>query len=220
MKKRAYKLLFTSLVVMLFMGFHCHKEDIPPPQYDFVETVSLFPAQKNYHVGDTVWIEYVNTDNKLFDRKTSQKVLADSLSFEFLVSLNARFNTVINPQGGFCYYLTPPGFKSEGTSGVFGTGLYLTTGCGADNSYSFKLGIVFKEKGIFTFDLGSNRLVSPCLNRKQKFQVSVIGFKFNIADGNKDIYLSIPLVSRGGKSASGVVERDIDEKKTFALIVD
>jgi hypothetical protein len=220
MKKGAYKLLLTLLVVMLFMGFHCVQDDTSSFPYDFIEKVSLSPAQKNYHVGDTLWIQYVNTDNKLFDNKTSQKILADSMSLDFLVALSALYNTVINPRDGFCDYVTPAGIKAQRQSGVTGNSLYLDPGCTTANNYSFKLGVVFKEKGIFTLDLGSDRLVTPCVNRVQRFPQSPIGFRFDVADGNKDVYLSIPLASRGGKSASRFAERNIDEKKSFALKVE
>jgi hypothetical protein len=220
MRKRKYKLLIFVIIIPLFMDFRCGKDPEVTFQNDFVEKIDLFPAQKTYHIGDTVWVQYVNADNKFLDIRTSQRILADSLSVIFQVSLNAQYNTAVNPVAGFCDFVTPAGVNAGRSLGHFGTGTYQTFGCGTGNNYNFKIGIVFKEKGIFTVELTQERQVIRCSNRVNSFPNSTLEYEFNFADGNKDIYLSIPLATRGGNSASGYTERRIDEKKVFVLRVD
>jgi len=202
------------------MDFRCSKD--PPIDYahDFVEKVDMFPAQKTYHIGDTVWVQYVNTDNKFQDKKTSQRVLADSLSILFQVSLNALYNTAVNPAGGFCDFVTPAGVNAGRSLGHFGTGMVREFGCGISYSYNFKIGIVFKEKGIFTVNLSGKLDVLGCSGRVNRYPNSTIEYSFNLVDGNKDVFFSIPLASRGGKKASNAVENMIDGRKAFALRVE
>jgi hypothetical protein len=221
MRKHLYKLLVLLIILPLFMDFRCSKEPYEIDyQYNFVEKVDLFPAQKTYHIGDTVWVQYVNTDNKFLDSRTSQRILADSLSIHFEVSLDAMYNTTVNPPAGFCDFVSSAGVNIGRSLGHFGTGSFLEFGCNTSNSYSFKIGIVFKEKGIFILNLSRELDVYRCNGSVKNFPDSNLEYTFNLGDGNKDVYFSIPFASRGGKKASNAVESMIDGRKAFALRVE
>lgn len=221
MRKHTCKLLLLLIIIPVFMDFRCSKESFPIDyQHNFVEKVDLFPAQKTYHIGDTVWVQFVNSDNKFLDARTSQRVLADSLSIPLQLTLDALYNTAVNPAAGFCDFVTSSGVNTGRTLGHFGTGSVLEFGCGTSNSYSFKIGIAFKEKGIFMVNLSGKLDVKGCSNRVNRYPNSNLEYTFNLGDGNKDVYFSIPLQTRGGKKASDAVESMIDGKKAFVLRVE
>ena len=43
----------------------------------------LYPAQKSHRVGDNIWLQYANSNSMLFDKKTGQKTLADTVNITF-----------------------------------------------------------------------------------------------------------------------------------------
>jgi len=221
MRKHLNKLPAILLIITLFINFHCTK----PPyrikyKYNFAEKLDLFPAQKLFHVGDTVWVQYVNTDNMFLDTKTGKRIQADSLYINFDLTLNALYNTAVNPPGGFCEFVPPVGMIAGRWPGQYYTKTAIDVGCATSYNYNFKLGIVLKEKGIFSVDMFRDMLVQECGNRGKEFPESNIEFAFNLADGNKDIFLSIPLASRGGDSGSKEVEKRIDDRIAYVLRVD
>jgi len=221
MRKRLNKLPAILLIIPLFMNLLCTK----PPfriryKYNFAEKIDLFPAQKVYHIGDTVWVQYVNTDNKFLDTKTNERIQGDSLSIGFRLTLNALYNTAVNPPGSFCDFVPPAGVIAGRWPGQFYTTTSIDVGCETSNSYNFKLGIVLKQKGIFSVEMFRDLFVHECGYRSKEFPESNIEFAFNLTDGNKDIFLGIPLASRGGDSGSKEIEKEIDDRMAFVLSVD
>jgi hypothetical protein len=213
---RAIAFLSTAL---LCMGIRCSKELIPY-KYNFAEKIDLFPVQKSYKIGDTIWIQYKNSNKTLFDKLSNKNIPADTISLGFVTSFNFRYNAVINPPGGFCDYVTATGVNDGRYLGTYGTGIFREFGCGGSNSYDFTIGIVPKEKGIFCLDVGgSSSSVRPCINRVSGFPLSTIEYLFHVADCNKDIYLTIPPNSRG-ETPKGTTERRIDNKEIFILKVE
>jgi len=201
------------------MSTQCRKETIDYT-YSFIEKVNLSPALKSYKVGDTIWLQYANPDKKLLDNQTKQKILADTISISFQVSFNRRYNAPVNPTGGFCDFVTISGVKVGRYLSANGTGFSMNFGCGGSNNYDFTVGLVLKEKGIYSLDLGTNpQSISSCSNRISGFPFSTIEYRFDIADGNKDIYLSIPPYSRV-ESPKGDTERRIDDKQVFIVNVE
>ena len=67
--------LFISTICM---ATQCNKDFIDY-KYNFVEKINLFPAQKSYNVGDTIWLQYTNPDKRLFDSRTRQYINADTV---------------------------------------------------------------------------------------------------------------------------------------------
>src|SRR5260221_13381816 len=206
-------------ISLLCMSVRCQKEIERIYKYAFVEKLDLFPAQKIYHIGDTSWLQYSNAAKKLFDSKTSQEILLDTISVPFQISLNSRYNAPTNPQGGFCDFLSSNGINAGLYLDVYGTGMSQGFGCNSSNSIDFKVGVVLIKTGIYSLDLGFPRDIGACQNRISSIPISTIEYRFNVPDCNKDIYLSIPVNSRG-ESNKGYTESEIDNKQIFVLKVE
>jgi hypothetical protein len=199
------------------MGTQCRKEEIEY-NYNFTEKINLFPAQKNYYVGDTIWLQYTNRTNQLFDTKTSRLVRVDTVAIGFIIGLNSRYEAPVNPPAGFCDFI------SANSTGIkpysYGTSASFVFGCNSTNDYNFLIGIILKQKGIYSLDLwGAPQSVTACPNRISPFPLSTIAYRFNVADCNKDIFLSIPSASRG-ESIKGSTENDIDNKEIYIVNVE
>lgn len=201
------------------MGFQCDKDEIEY-KHNFVEQVNLFPAQKSYRVGDTIWLQYANPSRSLNDVKTSQRITADTVSIDFGLSFNIRYGVQFIPVDGLCDYITPNGLNIGRTLGPGnGTGFSYTFGCTGSSGYDFRIGIVPKQTGIYSLDLGNNGFVSSCANRTIGFPFSNIGYRFDLADCNKDVYLTIPQNARS-ESPRGSTEEKIDNKQVYVFRVD
>ena len=156
----------------LCVGTQCHKEDIVY-KYSFLEKIDLFPTQKSYSVGDTIWLQYANPSKKLYDNGTGQYILADTVSITFQVTLNSRYNAPFNPADGYCDFITPNGINLDRYLDTYGTGLLSTFGCSSNNSNDFKIGVILKQKGIYSLDLAEiPRSVAGCVNRISAFPLS------------------------------------------------
>ena len=220
MRKSLYFPVTTLFAALLCMGFQCEKEYPIEYKYNFVEKINLFPTSKSYKVGDTIWLQYLNPNKILFDDRTSNHIAADTVSVDFQVAFSSRYNTPVNPSGGFCDYVSTNGVNVGRFLGEYGTVFLFKFGCNSNNSYNFTLGVVPKQKGIYSLDLlGVPRNVSGCTNRIIGFPLSTIEYRFNVADGNKDIYLSIPPQSRG-ESIKGYTESKIDSKQVYIVKVE
>jgi len=219
MRKSLYIPIASMFIALLCMATQCDKDHIEY-KYNFIEKVDLFPAKKSYQVGDTIWLQYANPGKRLFDNRTSQQISADTVSLQFKVSFSRRYNTPINPSDGFCDYVTTSGTDAARYLNINGTAFLVTLGCSSNNSYNFKIGVVPKQKGIYSLDfLGVPWNVSSCSNRIAGFPLSTIEYRFNVVDGNKDIYLAIPPYSRG-ESTKGYTESKIDNKQVFVVKVE
>jgi len=206
-------------VALLCMGTQCHKEEIEY-KYNFIEKIDLSPTQKGYKIGDTIWIRYSNPDKRLFDNKSGNYIAADTVSVGFQVSFNSRYNAPVSPSGGFCDYVTANGVNVGRYLGDYGTGLSTTFGCNSNGGLLLTVGIVPKQKGIYSLDLlSAPESVTACANRSSGFPISTIEYRFNVTDGNKDVYLSIPPISRG-ESEKGYTESKIDSKQVYIVNVE
>jgi len=87
------------------------------------------------------------------------------------------------------------------------------TGCN-NQPYFFKAGFVVKKTGVFTLEPGA--LVSPCPDKKADVPSSFI-FTFDLADCNKDVWLSVRAQSLSGLDS--YVDPDIDTKRIFVFKV-
>lgn len=211
-------LLFTAL---LSMGFQkCNKEEIKS-KYNFLEKLDLHPVQKIYQVGDTIWLEYINSSKMLFDKNTGQKILADNVGIQFQVSYNSRYSkNPVTSSGGLCDFISPVGININRYMGQTGNSALMNFGCNGANNYNFKVGVVLKQKGYYSLGLFDNqRSVFGCSNRIPAFPHSTIAYRFNLADCNKDIYFSIPKDQRMS-DATAYPEREIDNKEVFVLKVE
>jgi hypothetical protein len=201
------------LLAVMCMGTTCRDE--PGPTYRFLEGVDLFPAQKSYTVGDTLWIQYANPEKRLYDQKTSQTIPVDTVSLTFAIGFVPWYDyPVMDPTVGYIDFVGPDGVKSGG--------LMETFGCVAANGYDFKLAVVPKQKGIYSLNLnGAPRDVTACSSRFSGFPYSSIEYYFDLADCNKDVFLSIPPYQRSeARRAKGTLEAEIDQKMVFYFKVE
>jgi hypothetical protein len=182
--------------------------------------VNLYPAQKRYHVGDTIWVEYQNPSSTLVDQRTSQSIAIDSLSLPFQLSFNSRYQAPVNPPGGFCDYVRIGGGYSSVNRWETSTFAWLDMGCDGARSYQVKVGIVPKHKGVYSLELPAMaRNLRPCHTRKRGFPLSAIEYRFTVADGNPDVYLAIPAEQRV-ENGKGRTEEQIADKLVFMLQVE
>lgn len=219
MRNNIYIQLAALIIAILCMGTQCN-DDIIDYKYNFLEKIKLFPSKKSYQIGDTIWLQYINPNKELFDNWTKQPIAADTVSVDFQVSFNRRYNGPINPINGFCDYVTATGVNVGRYLGDYGTGFSSTFGCNSTTNYEFTVGMILKEKGIYSVDLGTiPRSVYPCSSRISAFPLSTIEYRLDVADGNKDIYLAIPYNFRG-ESPKGSTERRIDDKQVYIVNVE
>jgi len=102
-------------------------------------------------------------------------------------------------------FTTPPYYNVVG----------IQTGCNS-NFYFVKLGFVPKQKGIFSIGVPLSQM-NNCPNKKV-FNYAKFSFTFDLADCNKDVYLSIPASARGGEQ--GFTDVSIDKKELFVFKVE
>ena len=208
--------IVSAHVLLLTTAFQCGKEPEPDPTHVFQEPVRLFPAQKRYRVGDTIWVAYQSPGRALVDRRTGQPVALDSVALPFAFGYNSRHGAPVSPAGGFCDFVAPTGGGLAVNPGPFGAGALLDFGCGGAG-YGFRVGVVPKLRGVYSLDLSPvPRPISACPGRRTRFPLSVIEYRFAVADGNKDVYLAIPANQRV-ESPNGYTERQIDNKAVFVF---
>lgn len=92
--------------------------------------------------------------------------------------------------------------------------LNFTTDCNS-NKYFFKVGFIPKETGIYSIE--PKIIAADCANKIIR-NYSTSKFIFDLADCNKDVWLSIPPASRGGELGSTDVS--VDKKELFVFKVE
>ena len=222
MRPKTSFLIYTLLIGLVSFGFQCGKDSLfPVPENRFIEKMSLFPYKKTYQIGDTIWLQFQTTSKALFESLTNQVVPTDttflSLNFvyqkRFPVPFNATVDTFCNTatQQGLNQGLTIP--RDSRTENV----LSAFSDCNL-NYYSFRAGFIPKTTGIYSINWPAGQLVD-CPNKIQRSPYSIVNFQFDLAECNKDVYLSIP-ASQRGESPAGQTEREIDNKKIFVFKVE
>jgi hypothetical protein len=201
------------------MGTQCEK-DIPydPPKQWFAEKVTITPAQKAYTIGDTVWLSFATPDKTLFDTVSNQRLPSNSVKFAFGATLLAKYDAPDNPADGYCTFILPPNVSARYYTAKGGTTTSFYLGCDNALNYNVKIGIVFKYKGYYVFDMGTRSSLEPCANQTNPYPFSSILFTFDAAGTNKDVYLAIPESYRN-EFPVGFTERGLDLKVVYAFKV-
>ena len=197
------------------MGTQCGKDYVTPdPTYKFLEKLTLTPYKKIYSIGDTIWVQFQTTDKSLYDQISKSRISTDTTFLRAEFYYYKRYPNE-NVPAFFCNVVIDnnlnPDFKTLYT---WYNVLNFTTDCN-NSSYFFKVGFVPKKTGIYSID--PNITVEDCAN-KVKRNYSTTSFIFDLADCNKDIWLSIPPASRGGELGSTDVS--IDKKQIFVFKVE
>jgi hypothetical protein len=157
--------------------------------------------------------------------KSQQDIITDSVSLGFYIGFDATYYAPSGPEGGFYDYVTENTSNITSQVGTYGASLWFTFGCNSSYSQRFRIGFKLKHKGIYKLRLhnsnegGNESTVTSCLTKKIILRPSLINYKFDLADLNKEIYLSIPPVSRG-ESPAGYTEGKIDRKEIYMIKVE
>ncbi len=127
--------------------------------YDLEHPLTVYPVQKSYHVGDTIWFEMNFSDvfkaeitNNIDGKKSSDNILLQNFDFQrnFLVLFELS-DTTVNTAGQI-----KTNFK-EAFDPIYETGTILyELPLGPEykliyqnNTYRLKVGMVLKRKGVF-----------------------------------------------------------------------
>lgn len=200
---------------LLTLGFQCHNESpAPVPAYEYAEKLTLAPYRKAYAINDTIWVEFQTEDKTLFDKLSGIRITTDTtyLGLNFYFQRHYPIgNTVELFSDATAYNALEVGFTPLYT---YYNVLNFRTDC-VESRYFFRVAFVPKKAGIFS--IVPQAAVSPCLN-KLSITSSTFTFTFDLADCNKDVWLSIPPQSRGGEH--GFTDLSIDRKEMFVFKVE
>lgn len=166
------------------MATQCRKKD-HFPSYNFSEKINLYPEQRIYQLGDTIWLQHVG--NTLYDSKSNQYFSTDTLAIAFRLQTSTVYNLPPDTTNVFCDFILNG--KNMGSQ----TGYHF--GCGTGENFNFSLGMVLIKKGTFSIDLNDYLTVSSCsfsgFYDGTGFPPSSVNYQLNITDGHKDIYLGV-----------------------------
>ena len=214
--KEFYIFIFVFLgVALLTMSFQCNKDHpAPRPTYEYAEKLTLTPYGKSYAVNDTIWVQFQTADKTLFDKLSSNRISTDTTFLRVQFNFHRRY-----PIGNTVELFSD--VRVENALDVSYASLYtyynvldFKTDCG-NNRYFFRIGFVPKKIGVYSIEPNGN--VSPCPN-KVSFPYTAFKFTFDLADCNKDVWLSIPPQSRSGEL--GHTDVSIDKKEMFVFKVE
>lgn len=197
------------------MGFQCSKEyPTPTPTYAYAEKITLTPYRKTYAVGDTIWMQFQTANKSLFDNLSGNRIATDTTFLQVNFNFHRRY-----PIGNTVELFGDA--KVDNALHISFTPLYtyynvlnFKTDC-SNSPYFFRVGFVPKKKGLYS--VAPQGDVSPCPN-KLSVPYSTFKFTFDLADCNKDVWLTIPPASRGGEL--GYTDVSIDKKEMFVFKVE
>jgi hypothetical protein len=212
-----YSVILISFSLMT-MGWQCEKYigDEVKIDHQFSEKLTLTPYKKVYSINDTIWLEFQTANKSLFDKVTNSNVDTDTSFINMIFYYHRRY-----PVNGIEEFFSAAQVEngidvSFKTLYAWYNVLEFKTGC-SDNRYFFKVSFVPKKTGIYSIEKGIG--FSYCANKVIRPHAGFTEFPFDLADCNKDIYLSIPPASRG-TSVPGQLEREIDNKRIFFFKVE
>lgn len=201
---------------LLTMGTQCDKDDyLPPlkPSYEFAEKLTLTPYKKVYGIGDTIWVQFLAPDRKLYDQLSNTRVAMDTSTLR--MAMQYQKHDASGAEGEFFTSI-----KLENALDTTFRTLYLRynilnfrTDC--NNPYFFRVAFIPKKTGVYTIEPGG--ALSPCPGR-WTWQHSTFRLTFDLADCNKDVYLALPPYTRGDEN--GHIAVGLDKKEKFAFKVE
>lgn len=222
MKNTFYITLFSLVLATLSMGTQCKKEyNHTQLQYQFLTKIDILADYKFCNVGDTIWLQYSNSAKKLYDTKSSKNINLEQVSMGFQIAfVNRLYNSnVVSALKSYCNFVIPDGVSQDRFVGESSTSIVCTFGC--NDNYNLLLGIVPKQKGIFSLDLlNIQTTVLDCAGSLQQFPYSIIDFSFNVNDCHPELYDSIPKNLRGDNYSQNAAITSIQNKKTYMLKVE
>lgn len=215
MKRQHILIFFLIIGSNIIMGTQCRKDYVTPkPTYKFVEKLTLTPYKKVYSINDTIWVQFQTTDKSLYDQLSNRRISTDTTFLGGGFYYHRRY-PIGNVQEFFCDVdidnSLNPKFTTLYTSYNV---LDFATNCNSNN-YFFKVGFIPKMTGVYSIE--PHLQAVPCANKVNR-NYTTTNFIFDLADCNKDVWLSIPPASRGGELGSTDVS--IDKKEMFVFKVE
>ena len=220
MKSKTNYLIILFTLTIIF-GFQCEKELINtvPAKELFRERINLFPAQKIYNINDTIWLTFMTTDKTLFDTLSNQRLPSNEIKFNFRSIMIPIHNTPPNITNSYCKFIIPNNVIPFYDTTRFNSLIHFDIGCDAQSFYNIRLGLVLKYSGTYILNLSDvGTKLQPCGNQINPYPTSDLRFTYNLADCNKDVFLSIPPSERP-EFPTGFRQAQIDAKISYALKV-
>ena len=153
--KNKYKYILLIWIIF-FSTESCIKEEckINGGEYMFIMPFTLTPAQKNYHIGDTIVISS-NVSNPVYERVTKNYYTLEDFKF-YLITSMYYMDTLINDYSDFNRFdlLIDSTFDmsiftySDGSSTLLGQYNY------RNSQYSYEFKLIAKEKGRYLLTQG------------------------------------------------------------------
>lgn len=215
MKHKTLLITKYVFIVILTMSFQCGKDDIKPmPSYEFFEKLTLTPYKKIYSIGDTIIVQFQTNDKKLFDFLSNSKISTDTSQLLVGFYYHKRYMIGTHPEF-FCETeVDNPINVSFTTLYPWYNVLTYETNC-SDQNYFLRASFIPKKTGIYSLEPFISH--KYCQNKIEKPNTTS-KFVFDLADCNKDVWLSIPPESRGGEL--GFTDVQIDNKDIFVFKVE
>ncbi len=168
----------------------------PNIKYFFLQNVSLSPNQKTYKKFDTIKFEIFVQGKRLFDTISKTEVGTDSISLPlsiYVYNLNTGqpaakdgYFNFVDSNGQKLLVDTMNSYISHGFT--FST----TTVCTNSPDYTLKIGMVVKDTGVYTLNVGGAS-VNPCLfTNSPPSSYSYIDYYLNLTEFNEDVFNSVP----------------------------
>ncbi len=218
MLRNTYTILLLFMLITITMGNECRKNDVMPAKQNFLEMVNLTSAKKVYSVKDTIWLNYITSSKTFLDTISKQRLPTNMLRFGFGATLLPKYGTPTNPADGFCSFILPGNATAQNVTNSSGTAAYFNIECDSSSTYNIKMGVVLKYQGIYVLNLPDGITLQACTNQTNPYPSARVQFIYNLADCNKDVYLSIPASLRQ-ENPVGFTESQIDAKVAYAFKV-
>lgn len=208
------------LVIIPFLqGLQCDKDVVgngdPRPQYTFKEKVSVQPYKLNYSIGDTIWLDVNVAGKRLYDERTSQRVLYDSVAFTSIAQVDLLYNNPFIGDGPFAKLVYPTGIAAHTNNSLYQTSAFITYGCSNATDYRLKVGIILLKPGVFGVSF-FNSSITECLTGH--FRSAQLFYELDVTDTHKQFYLQQPL-SNIGKKPDEVFLNMLDRKAMVVVQV-
>jgi hypothetical protein len=209
--------IFLYLSAFLSLAVQCGDDSpVPEPGHlpQFMEEVSITPFKKEYKVGDTIWLETLIPDKNLFNLTTERDTLVNDMNIPFSVNFSFKYpkNDIRDPVDENDFRV----INDQNLTIIRRQGAILTYyGCN-ESDFNIKIGFILGNRGVFTIRLDDSYLRS--CNGNVRDDRMPISYKFDVIEGNKDIYLAIPEASRHINDNLNI-QRAIDAKTMVAILV-
>ena len=187
-------ILALCLIALTNVYVDCNKNlhYFQAPQHYYYEPLGITPYNLNYNVGDTVWLHVSLPGKMLYDTLTHQTMRYDSGYFGTNATVQLLYNNPFITDGTpFASFVYTPGITANETTTEAYTTSTITFGCDQVTDYELKVGIVFKQKGVYGLSLSGT--LQKCYSNLYVY--NQIGFYFTVPDAHANFYSQLPFGS-------------------------